>query len=116
MTDRSISEDAGAVDRHPSAACDAAAGAPQRGTRRIAKEIVDHILDHVCEHPRDGSGRVAFELDIRGVNVSAGGVYSLWRRMDLQTVDKRLAYAKEHAAERMARRQKEGSPEEKAAA
>lgn len=90
-------EEANAFDPHGVAS-------PPLPKGRIAENVVEKILDHVCRHPEDGPSRVSFELDILGMVVSAGGVYSLWRRMDLQTVEKRRAYAAEHGKERLAKR------------
>ena len=50
---------------------------------RVAPEIEEAILSYSLEHPTHGPLRVAQELALRGVTVSAGGVRGVWSRHDL---------------------------------
>ncbi len=65
----------GLLDRLP--------GAKASHPNRVAKEIEDTILARAMDHPRHGCTRVAQELALRGVQVSSGGVRSVWQRHQL---------------------------------
>jgi transposase-like protein len=67
---------------------------------RLAPEIEQAILDHALEHPTHGPMRVAHELALRGVQVSAGGVRGVWSRHDLLTKHERLLRLERLTAER----------------
>ncbi len=57
---------------------------------RVAPEIEEAILNYSLEHPTHGPLRVAQELALRGVTVSAGGVRGVWSRHDLLSRHDRL--------------------------
>lgn len=57
---------------------------------RVAPEIEASILAYSLEHPTHGPLRVAQELALRGVTVSAGGVRGVWSRHDLLSKHDRL--------------------------
>jgi len=67
---------------------------------RLAPEIEDAILAYALEHPTHGPMRVAHELALRGVQVSAGGVRGVWSRHDLLTKHERLLRLEKSTAER----------------
>jgi len=82
----------GLIDRLP--------GAKGPHPNRVAKEIEDAILAHALDHPCHGCTRVAQELALRGVQVSAGGVRGVWQRHDLMTKHERLLRLEKATAER----------------
>ncbi|MDR0476850.1 MAG: helix-turn-helix domain-containing protein, partial [Desulfobulbaceae bacterium] len=57
---------------------------------RVATEIEQSILAYSLDYPMHGTLRVAQELALRGVAVSAGGVRGVWNRYDLLSKHKRL--------------------------
>jgi transposase InsO family protein len=57
---------------------------------RVAPEVEAQILAHALDWPTHGPQRVATELRLRGVAVSASGVRGVWLRHDLETRLKRL--------------------------
>ena len=57
---------------------------------RVAPEIEDRILDLALEKPTFGCQRIANELRLQGVQVSAAGVRGVWLRHGLETRHKRL--------------------------
>lgn len=57
---------------------------------RVAPEIEEAILSYSLEHPTHGPLRVAQELALRGVTVSAGGVRGVWSRHELLSKHDRL--------------------------
>jgi transposase InsO family protein len=67
---------------------------------RLAVEIEEAILAYALEHPTHGPMRVAHELALRGVQVSAGGVRGVWSRHDLLTKHERLSRLEQATAER----------------
>jgi transposase InsO family protein len=70
---------------------------------RLAAEIEEAILAYALEHPTHGPMRVAHELALRGVQVSAGGVRGVrgvWSRHDLLTKHERLLRLEKATAER----------------
>src|SRR5262245_43091827 len=66
---------------------------------RVAPEIEEQILTYALEHPTYGAQRVANQLRLAGVTVSAGGVRGVWLRHDLETRLKRLLRLERHAQE-----------------
>jgi transposase InsO family protein len=64
---------------------------------RVAPEIEEQILAYVLEHPTYGAQRVANQLRLAGVTVSAGGVRGVWFRHELETRLKRLLRLERHA-------------------
>ena len=67
---------------------------------RLPAEIEQAILDHALEHPTHGPMRVAHELALRGIQVSAGGIRGVWSRHDLLTKHERLLRLERSTAER----------------
>jgi transposase InsO family protein len=67
---------------------------------RVAPEIEQAVLDHALAHPTHGPNRVAHELALRGLQVSAGGVRGVWSRHDLLTKHERLLRLERSTAER----------------
>ena len=57
---------------------------------RVAPEIEQAILDYSLTNPTYGPLRVAQELALQGINVSAGGVRGVWQRHDLLSKHDRL--------------------------
>lgn len=72
--------------------------APRIGNR-VAPEIEQMVLDYSLEFPTHGQVRVANELRRRGVQVSAGGIRSIWLRHDLHVKSLRLKRLEKWAAE-----------------
>jgi hypothetical protein len=56
----------------------------------VPAEIEAAILDHALAHPCHGPMRVAQELMLVGIQVSAGGVRGVWQRHSLLTKHDRL--------------------------
>jgi transposase InsO family protein len=57
---------------------------------RVSTEVETRILDYALAKPTHGAQRVANELRLEGVTVSASGVRGVWLRHDLETRTKRL--------------------------
>ncbi|HWP65208.1 MAG TPA: IS481 family transposase, partial [Candidatus Limnocylindria bacterium] len=57
---------------------------------RVSPEIEARILDYALAYPTHGAQRVANELRLQDVTVSASGVRGVWLRHDLETRTKRL--------------------------
>jgi transposase InsO family protein len=72
--------------------------APRVGNR-VAPEIEQMVLDYALEFPTHGQVRVANELRRHGVQVSAGGIRSIWLRHDLHVKGLRLKRLEKWAAE-----------------
>jgi transposase InsO family protein len=66
---------------------------------RVAPEIEHRLLEYSLEYPTHGQVRVANELKRQGIQISAGGVRSVWLRHDLQTKPLRLKRLEKWAAE-----------------
>lgn len=66
---------------------------------RIAPEIESRLLDYSLQFPTHGQVRVANELKKEGIQISAGGVRSVWQRHDLQVKSLRLNRLEKWAAE-----------------
>ena len=67
---------------------------------RVSEQVEVAILAHAPEHPTHGALRVAQELSLKGVQVSAGGVRGVWSRHKLLTKHERLLRLEKTAAER----------------
>jgi transposase-like protein len=57
---------------------------------RVAPEIEQKLLDYSLEFPTHGQVRAANELKRQGIQISAGGVRSIWLRHNIQTKALRL--------------------------
>jgi len=57
---------------------------------RVAPEIEQRVLDYCLEYPTHGQVRTANELKKLGVQVSAGGIRSIWLRHNLHIKSLRL--------------------------
>lgn len=66
---------------------------------RVAPEIEDRLLDYSLHFPMHGQVRVANELRKEGIQLSAGGVRSVWMRHDLHVRKLRLKRLEQWAAE-----------------
>ena len=82
----------GLLDRLP--------GAKGPHPNRLSAEIETAILEHALAHPCHGPVRVAQELVLKGVQVSAGGVRGVWQRHGLLTRHERLLRLEKTTAER----------------
>ena len=51
---------------------------------RVAPEIEQKLLDYSLEFPTHGQARVANELRKQGIQISPGGVRSVWLRHNLE--------------------------------
>jgi len=71
--------------------------APRIGNR-VAAEIEQKVLDYSLEFPTHGQVRVSNELRKQGIQVSAGGIRSIWVRHGLQVKSLRLKRLEEWAA------------------
>ena len=67
---------------------------------RVAPQIEAAILDHALAHPTHGPRRVAHQLVLSGMQVSAGGVRGVWSRHDLLTKHERLLRLEKATADR----------------
>jgi transposase InsO family protein len=74
--------------------------APRIGNR-VAPEIERRLLEYSLEYPTHGQVRAANELKRQGIQISAGGVRSVWLRHSLQTKPLRLKRLEKWAAENM---------------
>ena len=66
---------------------------------RVAPEIEQKLLDYSLEFPTHGQVRTANELKKQGIQISPGGVRSVWLRHNLQTKALRLKRLEKWAAE-----------------
>lgn len=66
---------------------------------RVAPEIEQKVLDHSLEFPTQGQMRVANELKKQGIQISDGGVRSIWLRHNLQISSLRLKRLEKWSAE-----------------
>ena len=57
---------------------------------RVPEAVEQAVLEHASVHPCQGPVRVAQELMLRSIQVSAGGVRGVWRRHSLLTKHERL--------------------------
>jgi len=66
---------------------------------RVAPEIEERVLDYSLHFPMHGQVRVANELRKEGMQLSAGGIRSIWMRHDLHIRKLRLKRLEQWAAE-----------------
>jgi len=66
---------------------------------RVAPEIECQVLDYSLQFPTHGQVRVANELKKKGIQISAGGIRSIWLRHDLHIKSLRLKRLEKWAAE-----------------
>jgi transposase InsO family protein len=66
---------------------------------RVAPEIEQKLLDYSLEFPTHGQARVANELRKQGIQISPGGVRSVWLRHNLEVKRLRLKRLEKWAAE-----------------
>lgn len=66
---------------------------------RVAPEIEQKLLDYSLEFPTHGQVRTANELKLQGIQISPGGVRSVWLRHGIQTKALRLKRLEKWAAE-----------------
>lgn len=73
-----------------------------RVRNRVDSDVEEAILQYALEYPPHGQVRVANELRKRGLDISAGGVRSVWLRHDLEVKSKRLKRLEKWALENTA--------------
>ena len=66
---------------------------------RVAPEVEQKVLDYSLEFPTQGQMRVANELKKQGIQISDGGVRSVWLRHNLQISSLRLKRLEKWSAE-----------------
>lgn len=66
---------------------------------RVSPDIEQKLLDYSLEFPTHGQVRAANELKRQGIQISAGGVRSIWLRHSIQTKALRLRRLEKWAAE-----------------
>ena len=66
---------------------------------RVASHIEKAIVDIAIEYPAFGQVRASNELRKMGIMVSSGGVHSVWKRNNLNTMNKRLKELEKKVAE-----------------
>ena len=69
-----------------------------RVANRVHPEIEQRVLDYSLEYPTQGQMRVANELKKQGIQISDGGVRSIWLRHNLQLSSLRLKRLEKWAA------------------
>lgn len=57
---------------------------------RVEAAVENAVIAFAFEFPRYGQARVARELKKQGIQISAGGVRSIWLRHTLETIGKRI--------------------------
>ena len=67
---------------------------------RVSEEIEKAILDYSLENPTHGPLRAAQQLQLKGIQVSSGGVRGVWIRHKLLSRYDRLLRLEEHAQKR----------------
>ena len=70
-----------------------------RFANRVSPEIEQKVLDYSLEFPTQGQKRVANELKKQGIQISDGGIRSIWLRHNLQIASLRLKRLEKWAAE-----------------
>jgi len=70
-----------------------------RVANRVAPEIEQKVLDFALEFPTQGQKRVSNELKKQGIQISDGGVRSIWLRHNLQVASLRLKRLEKWSAE-----------------
>jgi transposase InsO family protein len=73
-----------------------------RTRNRVAPEVEEAILEYSLEYPTHGQVRVSNELRKKGLEVSPGGVRTVWVRHDLQVKAQRLKRLEKWAADNTA--------------
>jgi hypothetical protein len=71
---------------------------PRMGNR-VTPEIEQKVLDYSLQFPTNGQTRVTNELKKAGIQVSTGGIRSIWLRHDLAVKAQRLKRLEKLAAE-----------------
>ena len=66
---------------------------------RVSPEVEQKVLDYSLEFPTQGQMRVANELKKQGIQISDGGVRSIWLRHNLQLASLRLKRLEKWSAE-----------------
>lgn len=61
-----------------------------RIANRVAPEIEQKVLDYSLEFPTQGQKRVANELKKQGIQISDGGIRSIWLRHNMPIASLRL--------------------------
>jgi len=74
-------------------------GAKDAHPNRVSEEIEQAILEHSLQYPTQGCLRVAQQLNLKGYNVSSGGVRGVWHRNKLLTRHQRLMRLETHHRE-----------------
>ena len=57
---------------------------------KASKELENTVLEYTKKHPTYGKDRVAMQLRLKGIFISATGVEKIWRRHKLENRYKRL--------------------------
>ena len=70
-----------------------------RIANRVEPEVEQKVLDYSLEYPTQGQKRVANELKKQGIQISDGGVRSIWLRHNLQIASLRLNRLEKWSAE-----------------
>jgi transposase InsO family protein len=71
---------------------------PRMGNR-VPPELEQRVLDYALENPTHGQTRVSNELKRQGVQLSPGGIRSIWLRHQLEKKGQRLKRLEKWAAE-----------------
>lgn len=79
---------------------DKISGAKGPHPNRVDEEIEKAILNHALDHPTHGPLRVAQELQLKGIQVSSGGVRGVWARHNLMSRYDRLLRLEKQTSER----------------
>jgi transposase len=61
--------------------------------KRFSKEVENMVTKIAKEHPEFGQIRVSKILQDKGVKISSGGVRCIWKRILLDSPQKRIKYA-----------------------
>ena len=69
---------------------------------RVSPEVEQKVLDYSLEFPTQGQMRVANELKKQGIQISDGGIRSIWLRHNLQLASLRLKRLEKWSAENSA--------------
>lgn len=65
---------------------------------RVPEEFEKAVLDYALEWPTHGQTRAANELKRKGINISSGGIRSIWQRHKIEKKHLRLKRLEEHSA------------------
>ena len=66
---------------------------------RVAPEVEKAVLDNFLEFPTHGQVRASNQLKLDGINLSPGGIRSIWLRNDLATKALRLKRLEKYSAQ-----------------